>query len=42
MESEQEEEEYEYYIAHDTIGASHVIRVPKGRPPQVRCAGCDD
>jgi len=35
-------EEYEYYIVHDSIGVSHVLRTKKGSHPGVRCVGCDD
>ena len=37
-----DDEEYDYYIVHDGIGISHVIRTPKGKLPQIRCVGCDD
>jgi hypothetical protein len=36
------DEEWDYYIVHDSIGVSHILRVPKGKPPQIRCVGCDD
>ena len=37
-----EEGEYEYYIVHDSIGVSHVMRTRKGAHPAVRCVGFDD
>lgn len=43
MSVEQDADKYEVYIAHDSIGVSHVIRVLKNRlPQQMKCAGCDD
>jgi len=42
MDSKTKEDEYDYYIAHDSIGVSHVVRVKKGKPPNIRCVGCDD
>ena len=35
-------DEWEYYIVHDNIGVSHVVRTKRGRPPMIRCVGCDD
>jgi len=37
-----EDDEYDYYIVHDRIGTSHVMRTRKNTPPAVRCVGCDD
>ncbi len=37
-----EDEEWDYYIVHDSLGVSHVMRTRKGRHPAVRCVGCDD
>ena len=37
-----EDDKYEFYVIHDGLGISHFIRRPKGKPPQVRCVGCDD
>ena len=42
MDNSEKEDEYDYYIAHDSIGVSHVVRVKKGKPPNIRCVGCDD
>ena len=36
-----EEQEYEYYIVHDSIGVSHVMRHKKGVHLAIRCADCD-
>ena len=35
------DQEYEYYIVHDSIGVSHVFRTRKGTHPAIRCADCD-
>ena len=37
-----EEQEYEYYFVHDSIGVSHVMRRPKGSDPRISCTNCDD
>ena len=37
-----EDDEYDYYVIHDGLGISHFLKRPKGKPPQVRCIGCDD
>jgi hypothetical protein len=34
-------EEYEYYIIHDGLGISHVMRRPKGVHPSIKCTDCD-
>lgn len=34
-------EEYEYYIIHDSLGVSHVMRHKKGVLPAIRCTDCD-
>jgi hypothetical protein len=42
MSSDQDDDKYEVYIAHDSIGVSHIIRVLKDKPPQqVKRVGCD-
>jgi hypothetical protein len=33
--------EYEYYIVHDSIGVSHVMRHKKGVHPAIECDDCD-
>ena len=38
----EEDDEWEYYFVHDSIGVSHVMRTKKGAHPGVRCVGCDD
>ena len=40
--AEKDEEEWDTYVVHDGKGVSHVLRMPKGKLPQVRCVGCDD
>ena len=35
------DDEWDYIIVHDSIVVSHVLRRPKGKPPQIRCVGCD-
>lgn len=42
MSQDLDSEEYEYYIIHDRIGVSRILRRPKGVHPEIRCAGCDD
>ena len=37
-----EDDKCEYYILHDGLGISHVLRRQKGRPPQIKCERCDD
>jgi len=37
-----DEEEYEYYIVHDSIGVSHIMRKRKGEHPALRCFNCSD
>ena len=37
-----EDDEYEYYIIHDGLGISHIMRRPRGKHPQISCVGCDD
>lgn len=36
------DDEFDYYIVHDSIGVSHVVRTKKGAHPAVRCVGCED
>ena len=36
------DDEYDYYIVHDSMGVSHTIKTRKGVHPAVRCVGCDD
>ena len=36
------DDEYDYYVVHDSIGVSHIIKTRKGAHPAVRCVGCDD
>ena len=37
-----EDTEFEYYIVHDSIGVSHMVRKKKGELPIFRCFNCDD
>ena len=37
-----EDEEFDYYIVHDSIGVSHVLRKKRGELPQIRCTNCED
>ncbi len=37
-----EDDEYDYYIVHDSIGVSHVLRQKKGKLPAFSCRNCDD
>jgi len=37
-----EEGEFEYYIAHDSIGVPHILRKLRGEPPMLGCANCSD
>ena len=39
---ETEEDEWEYYFIHDSIGVSHIMRKLKGELPLVRCTNCED
>jgi hypothetical protein len=36
------DDEWDYYIVHDSVGVSHVLRRKKGELPQTRCTNCDD
>ena len=36
------DEEYDYYIVHDSIGVSHVLKQKKGEPPSFGCRNCVD
>ena len=36
-----EDDDYEYYIIHDGLGISHVLRRPKGAHPSMRRGNCD-
>ena len=38
----EQEDEWEYYFIHDSIGVSHVMRKRKGELPMVKCTNCDD
>jgi len=38
----EQEDEWEYYIVHDGIGVSHVMRKRKGELPLVKCTNCDE
>ena len=38
---DRDSDEYEYYIVHDSIGVSHVMRHKKGVHPAIRCENCD-
>jgi len=33
---------WEVYAVYDRVGNSHAVRRPKGKPPQIRCVGCDE
>jgi hypothetical protein len=35
------EAEWEYYLVHDSIGVSHVMRTRKGAHPAVRRTNCE-
>jgi len=41
MSEELDSDGYEYYIIHDGLGISHVIRRKKGLDPSIACADCD-
>jgi len=41
MSEEPDSDGYEYYIIHDGLGISHVIRRKKGVDPSIECADCD-
>ena len=36
-----EDDQYEYYIVHDSVGVSHVMRHKRGVHPSVKCDNCD-
>ena len=36
-----EDDQYEYYIVHDSVGVSHVMRHKKGVHPAIKCDNCD-
>jgi len=36
-----EDDQYEYYIIHDGIGVSHIMRRKKGVHPTIKCEDCD-
>ena len=36
-----EDDQYEYYIIHDGLGISHVMRHKKGVHPSIKCDSCD-
>ncbi len=37
----EESEEWDCYVVVDGSGASHVVRRPRGRLPQIRCKGTE-
>jgi hypothetical protein len=39
---EQEDDKHDYYIVHDSIGVSHIMRKQKGEHPALRCVNCSD
>jgi len=41
MSEQLDSDDYEYYIIHDGLGISHVIRRKKGTGPSMECADCD-
>ena len=41
MSEDPDSDGYEYYIVHDGLGISHVIRRKKGVDPSIECADCD-
>jgi len=41
MSDKDDSEEYEYYIIHDGLGISHVMRHRKGGHPSIKCDDCD-
>ena len=41
MSESDDSDEYEYYIVHDRIGVSHVMRHKKGVHPAIRCDSCE-
>ncbi len=34
--------EFDYYIVHDSIGVSHILRQKKGEPPTFSCRNCSE
>jgi hypothetical protein len=42
MSGKDDSDEYEYYIVHDGIRVSHVVRHRKGVHPAIRCTDCDE
>ena len=36
-----EDDEWDYYIVHDSIGVSHILKKRKGELPMIRCTNCD-
>ncbi|HEV2225443.1 MAG TPA: hypothetical protein VGR56_01410 [Nitrososphaerales archaeon] len=41
-ETQDEVDGYAYYIVHDGLGISHVLRRPKGQLPTTNCRNCSD
>lgn len=37
-----EDEQWDYYIVHDNIGVSHVLKKRKGELPLIRRTNCED
>ncbi len=37
-----EDDEWDYYIVHDSIGVSHVLRKKKGETPTFSYRNCND
>ncbi len=37
-----EDDDWDYYIVHDSLGVSHVYRKKKGEPPTFSCRNCAD
>ncbi len=38
----EDDEDWDYYFVHDSLGVSHLMRTRKGAHPAVRCVGCDE
>ena len=36
-----EDDQYEYYIVHDSVGVSHVMRHKRGVHSSIKCDNCD-
>lgn len=37
-----EDDVWDYYIVHDSIGVSHVLKKRKGELPMIHCTNCSD